>query len=115
MMRKEKYQQRSKFDKSNKCGRCGWSPAHPKEECPAREAVCRKCSKRGHYQRACHTPTTVNAVDDTLFFGVVQDENDPSPWVIKLKLNGADHTFKIDTGADVTVISMETARHLVLN
>ena len=45
MMRKEKYQQRSKFDKSNQCGRCGWSPAHPKEGCPAREAVCRKCSE----------------------------------------------------------------------
>ena len=31
--------------------------------------------------RACRTPTTVKAIDDTLFLGEVQDENDPSPWV----------------------------------
>ena len=105
MMRKEKYQQRSKFDKSNKSGRCGWSPAHPKvvqDENDSSPWVI-KLKLNG----ADHTFKIDTGADIT-----VQDENDPSPWVIKRKLNGAEHTFKIDTGADITVIYMETARHL---
>ena len=32
--------------KTHQCSRCGRSPPHPKTQCPAREAVCRKCSKK---------------------------------------------------------------------
>ena len=33
------------------CTRCGLTPTHDKTHCPARDAVCHKCGKRGHYER----------------------------------------------------------------
>ena len=37
------------------CTRCSKAPSHGKQHCPAREATCHKCSKRGHYQSMCKT------------------------------------------------------------
>ena len=36
------------------CYRCGKTPAHDRQRCPAKDAICKKCGKRGHYQM---TPT----------------------------------------------------------
>ena len=50
--------------------------------------------------------------DDSLdeFLGVIHSETDSlsstkTPWTTKLELNGRNIEFKIDTGADVTIIS----------
>ena len=32
------------------CSKCGLTPLHDSARCQAREAVCRRCKKRGHYQ-----------------------------------------------------------------
>ena len=32
------------------CTRCGKIPAHDRQQCPAKDAVCRKCNKKGHFQ-----------------------------------------------------------------
>ena len=32
------------------CSRCGRSPEHSRQQCPAREEQCHKCGKRGHFQ-----------------------------------------------------------------
>lgn len=37
-----------------KCFFCG-NKLHPRTMCPAREAQCNKCKKRGHYQRVCRS------------------------------------------------------------
>ena len=37
------------------CTRCCKTPSHGKQHCPAREAICHKCSKRGYYQSMCKT------------------------------------------------------------
>ena len=36
------------------CYLCGFT-SHPRSICPAREAACRKCKKKGHYQRVCQS------------------------------------------------------------
>ena len=47
--------------------------------------------------------------DETFFLGSVNSsDRDKDPWEIKLKLNGKPMKFKIDTGADITVISEAT-------
>eukprot|EP00794_Sanderia_malayensis_P013431 gene13431-14811_t len=35
-----------------KCFFCG-NPKHPRSKCPAREAICNKCHKRGHFAKVC--------------------------------------------------------------
>ena len=43
---------------SSMCTRCGKSLPHTKDRCPAKDAVCRRCSKKGHYQKFCRSKTT---------------------------------------------------------
>ena len=94
--------------KSKKCTRCGRTPAHGKEQCPAREELCHKCGKKGHFMVMCRTRGAVRTVestkDDEAFMGMVQQSKGSSPWSITLSVNGKPVEFKIDTGADVTVI-----------
>ena len=37
------------------CTRCGKSPPHKRQSCPARNAICHKCTKRGHFQAVCRS------------------------------------------------------------
>ena len=91
------------------CTRCGKSPPHTKDKCPAKDAVCRRCSKRGHFQKLCrskHTsePTINQIEEEDAFLGVVHSKQSLDPWMVNLYLNKQSLEFKIDTGADVTVI-----------
>ncbi|UYV70501.1 K02A2.6-like [Cordylochernes scorpioides] len=36
-------------NEKRKCLRCGYYPGHSKEQCPARDAICNKCRKKGHF------------------------------------------------------------------
>lgn len=38
---------------------------HPRSECPAREAVCHKCQKKGHFGKVCRRLTSIAAVTPT--------------------------------------------------
>ncbi|KAL2104369.1 hypothetical protein ACEWY4_001237 [Coilia grayii] len=97
------------FQKGQKsCGRCGKGPPHSLNNCAARDAECRKCLKRGHFAAVCRSGR-VGAVlegeeDDTLFLGAVSAGKKPETWKKTLKVNGQDITFKLDTGAEATVI-----------
>ena len=37
---------------SSKCYFCGLR-RHPRSKCPAREAMCHKCQKKGHFAKVC--------------------------------------------------------------
>ena len=90
--------------KKSNCSRCGRQ--HPPEgRCPAREAVCRKCKKRGHFQAVCRTAKVAGIHDDReeAFLGVINDDSSDS-WNITLSLNNKLVDFCIDTGAEVTVV-----------
>jgi RNase H-like domain found in reverse transcriptase/Integrase core domain/Reverse transcriptase (RNA-dependent DNA polymerase)/Aspartyl protease len=40
-----------------KCFFCGYSK-HPRSKCPAREATCNKCQKKGHYAKVCRSSSS---------------------------------------------------------
>ncbi|KAL9984704.1 hypothetical protein ACROYT_G007030 [Oculina patagonica] len=99
------------------CSRC-LSQSHPKRQCPARESKCMKCSKIGHWAKACKSlpDKRVAEVNFTgrqdegeLFLGeltelsAVQGGAGDS-WKALVSMNGQLMEFKVDSGADVTVI-----------
>ena len=94
---------------ANSCTRCGRSPPHGRQQCPAREAKCHSCGKIGHFKTMCRSTQTVGTVQAPVetedeFLGTVRDEAGAKPWIMTLPLNGMPVEFKIDTGADVSVI-----------
>ena len=98
------------------CTRCGQSPKHDKKSCPAKDSICHRCYKKGHFKAAvCRSKKLVREVlvsDDSQdeFLGVIHSEIDSlssteAPWTTNLELNGRNVEFKIDTGANIIVIS----------
>ena len=104
-------------DSSKQCSRCGKGP-HPRQSCPARDAVCHNCKKKGHYSSQCFSAksgtgvTKTNTVYDTLYdtsyLTAVAAGQSTTSWTTTVALNGHETAFKLDTGAEVTVISDST-------
>ena len=93
------------------CTRCGRSPPHGRSQCPANDAVRHKCQKKGHFQQMCKTKKSVNALlaedsEEEPFLGMIHADavSAQKPWEIDIQTNGRPISYKIDTGADVTVI-----------
>ena len=47
------------FSTSLRCYFCGFA-RHPRTKCPAREATCHKCQKKGHFAKVCKASKTKN-------------------------------------------------------
>ena len=107
---------RKALAQSQICTRCG-QPGHTKKMiCPAKDQLCHRCDKRGHFKKMCRSKLSVRDVETTeqqnqfLHFlgGIYVDTANAvitSPWVTPIHVNKRVVNFKIDTGADVTVIS----------
>ena len=78
-----------------KCGYCGRAPQRKKEACSASSATCHSCGKKGHYSFVCRS-TKVR---------VVEVEADPDAFLGSVHhVDGHPSTFKLDTGAAVSVV-----------
>ena len=90
-----------------KCGYCGRAPQHKKEACSARSATCHSCGKKGHYSSVCRS-TKVREVeveeDPDAFLGSVHHVGEVDSWTAVLHVDGHPSTFKLDTGAAVSVV-----------
>ena len=91
--------------------------------CPAKGKKCRTCGKPNHFERVCRSSKKVNNVPEInetrpanpvnrpkspkYFLGSIDQHDEEPPWRTKLTMNGRAVDFKIDTGADVSVISKE--------
>ena len=58
-----------------KCFRCGRFPPHAFHQCPAKNIICHRCGKQGHFQSHCQTPSTdistVSKQSGTGFVGIL--------------------------------------------
>ncbi|UYV70258.1 K02A2.6-like, partial [Cordylochernes scorpioides] len=94
-------------NEKRKCFRCGYYQGHSKEQCPAKDAICNKCRKKGHFAKVCHTKTVqeVSSSQNYAFIGIVgMQENAEDKWCEVIKVNDQPIKFKIDTGAEVLVM-----------
>jgi len=76
-----------------------------RQNCAAKTAICHKCSKKGHWATICKSSQTVGEIEeDYAFLRAIGTERNEDLWSVDLILNNPLVRFKIDTGADVTVI-----------
>ena len=104
--------------KPSSCLRCGSSADHSRGNCPAINSVCFKCSKKGHYARVCLSQQVGEVVtedqfskepDTSVFLGEISEDSvRANPWRAEILVNGEPVSFKLDSGADVSVISEKT-------
>ena len=127
---KQNYSQKRKVEM---CDACGYQ-RHTKSACPAINEFCKICHKKGHFARKCPSKKEVRAVTSRenhrdqyeenkvpaqsqpkaqFFLGSIESEQfEEPPWHVELEINDTIVDFKIDSGADVTVISDETYNRL---
>ena len=114
---------------SSSCGNCGLQHDSSKPNCPARGVTCHKCNKIGHFDGKCCGNRAVQEVSVTpvaepddverLLLGSMSSvsNNDShifadDAWYKTLTLDGGAVKFKLDTGADVSIVIEETWRQL---
>ncbi|XP_034038462.1 golgin subfamily A member 3 [Thalassophryne amazonica] len=111
---RQKKEQRPPKLSDKERGRCGRKNKHSWKDCPAREVQCRKCLRKGHFAVVCRSSDAARVrevteslkdtdSEDCVFLGEVGTVRS-QPWMQKVKLNGENIDFKLDTGADVTSI-----------
>nr|XP_042908526.1 uncharacterized protein K02A2.6-like [Parasteatoda tepidariorum] len=106
---KSKYQDSKTNYQRKNCKWCGKQP-HEKRNCPAKDSNCRKCKKRGHWDNVClSTIKRVNELCDAGFVGLVGSTQNTDEWVVPVKILGKCIQFKIDSGADYSVIPSSIA------
>ncbi|XP_049275480.1 uncharacterized protein K02A2.6-like [Rhipicephalus sanguineus] len=89
------------------CRWCG-QERHSRTLCPARSEVCRNCRKKGHYASVCmsrrlYCVETEHGTLEAGFLGTVKT-TDAGNWEATVLVQGQPVDFKIDTGADETVL-----------
>ena len=97
------------------CTKCG-KGQHSWYLCPAKDSVCHKCKRKGHFSSQCLSKTVAEVEPDesyvdTAFLDTLS-QNSSETWRVKLRLCGQMLEFKIDTGAEVTAISDAAFRTL---
>ncbi|KAM7281966.1 uncharacterized protein ISCGN_002124 [Ixodes scapularis] len=93
--------------KGKPCRWCG-REAHPRSVCPAKNAGCNRCKKKGHFVTVCKSSTSVNSlVHEQGFVGAAASPQ-TAKWDIEIFVDETPVVFRIDTGADETVLPAAT-------
>ena len=88
------------------------------DTCPAREALCHTCGKKGHYRAQCRLKPVADitiptsAEYDMSYLNTVNSNQSVAPWITSIVVHGHNLSFKLDTGAEVTVISEKAMESL---
>lgn len=118
--KKEDNGEKTNFASSSSCPKCGSSPFHQFYKCPANNQNCLNCKQRGHYSKCCRNKKVNELVSSDQngsfleYLGEVTLEVNSDKWMIDVLLNQKVVNFKIDTGADVTVIGDKLCDELKL-
>ena len=84
--------------------------SHSRAKCPSEKAHCMNCGKYGLFKEVCHTKRVYNLHEEQIdeessFLGGVNDKSTKlSMLMFNVTINGVSIKFRVDTGADVTII-----------
>ena len=97
---------RQKPTKQVKCKRCGKNHQSGFDNCPAKDAQCFKCNRKGHFGSQCLSKTVAATETnlDAAYLDIVQTDCEQS-WSATVQIADKPVLFKLDTGAEVTAIS----------
>ena len=103
-----------------KCTHCGKTNDR-KVKCPAQDAICHRCNRKGHYESQCFSKTvSAVALEDSLTEESLDEDKEhvqskryldcitstqPKTWTATIIVGGKPALFKLDTGAEVTAVS----------
>ena len=109
--------------KNIKCHRCGLN--HAPQQCRAKNSKCNRCHKIGHYARCCRLRQVTevstahqnnrdtDSSEEEFFIGTITSISDShKSWHVKLPINNHLIQFKIDSGADVSIMSVKSYRNM---
>ena len=111
----------ARLQQSKSCMRCGRGP-HPRHQCPAKDMQCHKCKYEGHFAVHCRSksvaevgdiPPPEQEYDDIAYLNTLGSQ-DGNFWTCGIRVNGQGMSFRVDTGAEVTVISEDVSKALGL-
>ncbi|XP_043232854.1 uncharacterized protein K02A2.6-like [Amphibalanus amphitrite] len=110
---------------STTCRYCGRRRHTSPQQCPALGKTCFKCGGRDHFANVCsgssHRVQSVQCVPDTehdedqeegYFLGVVEGHKNKD-WTVSVEVGQSQVSFKVDSGADVNVMSLQQYEQMV--
>ncbi|XP_046844913.1 uncharacterized protein LOC124438758 [Xenia sp. Carnegie-2017] len=99
--------------RSAKCFFCG-NKQHPRSLCPAKEAICNKCKKRGHYQRVCRSSAVVSNLTQSAYITLAAMGESLLSSCIDIRLKERTVTALVDSGSTHCFIHPDLVEQLSL-
>ena len=115
-----------------------WQISHPRQHCPAHDAIYHRCKRLGHFITQCLSKTvaqvtsemqeltTTDLTDhtdellysDVVYLNTVGDDttshkNATTTWNVQVTINKMVLLFKVDTSAEVTAMSESAWKQLI--
>ena len=89
---------------------------HPRKDCPAKECICFKCRKKGHFAKVCQADSRekspVALMDSTAIMSLTKFESGWNKTTVNIQLNGISIQGLLDTSATNSLVSEDIARRL---
>ena len=103
--------------KKTSCFFCGNPSNHPRKWCPARNAICFNCRRKGHFSKVCRGKAQTNSTLATLDQSICVIQSTPpclSHAVMTATINNHEVSVIIDSESSLSNINRKTAAFLDL-
>ena len=80
--RKPSKDKRPTESKQEHCTMCGKAPSHARQNCSAKDPICHRCKKKGHFQSQCKSKKAIDSrtsdipeESENAFLGTIHSTN----------------------------------------